>query len=116
MILADHCVYGSTVRLLASLGCRVTRLSEIAPEDSSDEEVLAIAIQRGWVLLTNDKDFGDLPNYPPRSHCGVIVLRISAATEGSVHSALLDLFQSHPPESLVGCLAVVSARKYRLRR
>lgn len=68
------------------------------------------------VLLTNDKGFCDVLRYPPDSHAGIIVLRITAATEPLVHSVLLRLLSSYQPEALRGSLAVVSASKYRVRR
>jgi predicted nuclease of predicted toxin-antitoxin system len=88
------------------------RLTEIAAADMPDQEVLRLAVERSLVLLTNDKDFSDILRYPPPSHAGIVVLRIRAANEAQVHRTLLV---DHPPESLHGSLAVVSAAKYRLR-
>jgi predicted nuclease of predicted toxin-antitoxin system len=115
LILADHCVFGTTVRLLRAAGYEVICLKEIAPQDTPDADLVQLAIKRSMVLLTNDKDFCDILSYPPASHSGVIVLRITAATEGRVHQVLLRLLADHTPASLMASLAVVSARKYRLR-
>jgi predicted nuclease of predicted toxin-antitoxin system len=49
------------------------RLREIAPTNSVESEVLALAVERDEVLLTNDVDFGDIVRYPPSDHCGVIL-------------------------------------------
>jgi predicted nuclease of predicted toxin-antitoxin system len=115
LILADHCVFGSTVRLLRAAGYEVICLKDIAPQDTSDAALMRIAIEGSMVLLTNDKDFCDVLSYPPASHSGVIVLRITAATEAKVHQVLLRMLTDHTLESLRAWLAVVSARKYRLR-
>lgn len=78
------------------------RLTEIAAADSPDQEVLRL-------------DFSDIVRYPPPSHVGIVVLRMRAANEAQVHHTLLNLLADHPPGSLHGSLAVVSAAKYRLR-
>jgi predicted nuclease of predicted toxin-antitoxin system len=116
LILADHCVFGSTVRLLRAAAYEVICLKDIAPQDTSDAALVRIAIEGSMVLLTNDKDFYDVLTYPPASHFGVIVLRITATTEARVHQVLLRLLADHKLESLRAALAVVSPRKYRLRR
>ena len=91
-------------------------LKDIARQDTPDAEVLRLAGERSMVLLTNDKDFGDVLRYPPSRHTGIVVLRITAATEPEVHKVLLQLLADHTVESLQATLAVVSRGKYRLKR
>ena len=38
MILADHCVFGSTIRLLRAAGYAVTPLKELGPTDMADQD------------------------------------------------------------------------------
>ncbi|MBX2972150.1 MAG: DUF5615 family PIN-like protein [Flavobacteriales bacterium] len=45
-------------------------------QGASDDEVLCIAHERGDLLLTNDKDFGDLVFLRASSHQGVILMRL----------------------------------------
>jgi len=59
MILADHCVYATTIRLLRSRGHAVMPLRELIQPSTPDERVLQVAVQRDLVLLTNDKGFGE---------------------------------------------------------
>ena len=91
-------------------------LKEIARSDTPDDDVLRLAVERSVVLLTNDKDFADILRYPPATHFGIVVLRITALTEAEVHQVLLRLLADQTPESLKATLAVVSRRKYRLKR
>ena len=102
--------------MLRRAGFQVVCLKEIAPQDTPDDDLLRLATGRSMVLLTNDKEFCDVLRYPPSSHCGVVVLRITAATEAAVHGVLLRLLEEFSLESLRGSLVVVSARKYRVRR
>jgi len=41
-------------------------------EDPGDEEILEWAHREGRVLVTLDKDFGELAIIHERSHCGII--------------------------------------------
>lgn len=91
-------------------------MKDIARPDTPDAEVLRVAVDRSMVLLTDDKDFCDVLRYPPSRHSGIIVLRITAATEGDTHAVLLRLLADHTLESLGATLAVVSPGKYRLKR
>jgi len=104
------------VRLLRSAGYEVVCLKEIARRDTPDDDVLRLAVERSMLLLTNDKDFADVLRYPPGAHAGIVVLRIMAVTEAEVHAVLLRLLTDHKPEALNATLAVVSRRKYRLKR
>ena len=44
-------------------------------DDKTDEEVLASADSEGVLLLTADKDFGELVYRRQLAHCGVMLLR-----------------------------------------
>jgi predicted nuclease of predicted toxin-antitoxin system len=57
--LADECVDASLVARLRAAGHDVVYVAEIAPA-TSDAEVVGLAQRDGRLLLTEDKDFGDL--------------------------------------------------------
>lgn len=54
MILADPCMFEATARLLKTAGFVVTRLREFAPVNSADSDVVALAVERDEILLTNE--------------------------------------------------------------
>ena len=114
-ILADHCVYGKTIRLLKEANHEVIRLKEVADSTSSDEIVLAIAQSLGAVLISNDKDFADIVKYPPKENKGIIVLRITPQTENIFHRTLLQFLQSITFGQIRGKLIVIRGDKIRRR-
>ena len=59
-IVADHCVYGKTVKILRAQGHEVLTLKELGRADADDPEVLALAQSLDAVLVTNDKGFGNI--------------------------------------------------------
>ncbi len=115
MILADHCVFATTIRVLQEQSYTTTMLKEITRPNVPDAEVLRLALERDLVLLTNDKGFGDIRAYPPSRHEGIIVLRIEAETETQVHEVLLRLLTERSREELRHKLVVVDHAKYRVR-
>ncbi len=111
--LADECVDAGLVLHLRAAGHDVAYMAEIAPA-ISDAEVLARAHAEDRLLLTEDKDFGDLVFRRGRPVPAVILLRIDAA----VHElkkirlgAAIDRFG----EKLRGRYTVVEENKIRAR-
>ena len=43
----------------------------------SDEAILRKAFEEGWILITNDKDFGEKVYREKRPHRGVVFLRLA---------------------------------------
>ena len=74
-LLANENVPGPLVRALVEKGCDVSWVRIVSP-GASDREVLARALDEERILLTFDKDFGEIARtarLPAR--CGVILLR-----------------------------------------
>ena len=58
--LLDACISSRRMRaVLANLGHDVTSALDMAP-GTLDEEILAIAVEERCILVTEDKDFGEL--------------------------------------------------------
>jgi len=75
-LLADENVPGPLVRELAKAGCDIAWIRTLAP-GASDHAVLALAIEQSRILLTFDKDFGEIArtaSLPDDS--GVILMRV----------------------------------------
>jgi predicted nuclease of predicted toxin-antitoxin system len=75
-LLANENVPGPLVRALVDAGCDVSWIRTASP-GASDREVLALAIQEERILLTFDKDFGEIARAARLpAKCGVILLRV----------------------------------------
>lgn len=74
-ILADENVPWNVVTALKADGHDVTSMRTVAP-GSSDVQVLALALAEGRIVLTFDKDFGELAfRLGQQATSGVILLR-----------------------------------------
>ncbi|MBN1285889.1 MAG: DUF5615 family PIN-like protein [Anaerolineae bacterium] len=117
MILLDHCTPRKFAALLRQQGYTVTTVIKHIPADSGDSKVLALAHSLDAVLLTVDMDFSNILEYPPDTLLsGIIVLRVSLATEQAVIQQLLECLKHLHPDGLRKSLIVINARSYRIRR
>jgi predicted nuclease of predicted toxin-antitoxin system len=90
-IVADACVDFSIVKTLRSLGLDVLSIIEESPS-IPDEEVLNIAVSLNALLITEDKDFGELVFRLKLPHCGIILLRLNtvpSTKKGEVASSAI---------------------------
>ena len=72
--LADESCDFSVVRALRNAGHEVTAVAEISPR-AEDTEVLRLAFREEKILLTEDKDFGQLVFAHSKKTRGVIFFR-----------------------------------------
>lgn len=77
--LADESVDFRIVKHIRSLGFTVLSILE-EQAGSSDDHVLALANQTNSILITEDKDFGELVFRLKQSGKGIILLRLSGIT------------------------------------
>ena len=82
----DECIGLVVVRWLRTNGYDVVSIKEIA-SGSVDDSVLQWAFLDNRILVTSDRDFGELVFKHNRPHCGIILLRLS--NEQSSHKIKL---------------------------
>jgi predicted nuclease of predicted toxin-antitoxin system len=87
--LADECVTASLVRELRGTGHDVLYIAEFAAS-LSDVDVMALASRDGRLLLTADKDFGELVFRRSQAVPGLVLLRIDPANGELVRARLLE--------------------------
>ena len=66
--------------------------------------------------ITADKGFGDVREYRPGTHSGILLLRPGKESVGAFIQLISSVIKKHPLESLVGTLTVASPRSIRIRR
>lgn len=111
--LADECVDAALVVRLRSAGHDVVYMAEIAPA-TSDTDVMALAQQDGRLLLTEDKDFGDLVFRRGGLVPGIVLLRIDPAMH-ALKSRRLDAVVGRFGDNLFGRYMTVEEARFRSR-
>ncbi len=111
--LLDVCVASrSLCAMLTELGHDVLSALEKAPR-ATDEALLALAWQEQRVLITEDKDFGELVFVRRLPHPCIIRFVEMRVTEKV--AAMLELLEHHPDAMLEGTLIVVTQNRVRIR-
>jgi len=109
-ILLDSCVWGGARKTLEDFGHDVVWSGDWN-QDPGDSEILAVAYREGRILVTLDKDFGELALMRNIPHCGILRLVDFPGRQQGV--ACVKVFESHGLELQRG--AIVTAEPGRLR-
>ncbi len=92
--LADENIASSVVSALREEGYDVRSVKEEDLLGVSDRNLILYAKGEGRIILTHDRDFGNLLNFPLQSHCGVVLICYSDKSAGNVADRLLNLLGS----------------------
>jgi len=109
----DESTGAAVAEYLRSAGHDVLVVAETMPQ-ADDEEILARAASEQRIVITNDKDFGDLVFRSRQAHSGVILLRLhdeSAANRVRVVRAVLE----RHADQIVSRFAVATESGLRIR-
>lgn len=112
--LADESVDQGIVIRLRTVGHSVLAVSEMEP-GLTDDAVLAAANEQGALLLTADKDFGELVFRQGRLSSGVVLIRLAGLTLESKCAAVTNAVNEHG-EELSGAFTVLSPGIVRIRK
>ena len=112
--LADESCDHAVVRALRAAGFDVLAVADVTPR-ATDEAVIELAARDGRVLLTEDKDFGQLVYADARPSAGVILVRFPAGARSSLADGVLQLVLRRG-DSLAGGFAVVQPGRVRISR
>jgi predicted nuclease of predicted toxin-antitoxin system len=99
---------------LRGIGHDATRVGAEHPGGISDLQVLILAKAEGRVLITDNRDFGDLVFRSRMPHAGVIYLRLGSYAPLATKIARLDYALTHHAVQLDQFL-VVTLHKLRVR-
>ena len=92
-VILDTCVWGGALAPLRAAGHDVIWIGEWQ-KDPGDDEILALAYRENRVLVTLDKDFGELAVMRKIPHCGIIrLVNMSAKQQAKVCLQILATYE-----------------------
>jgi len=112
-IAADECVAWEIVARLRQDGHDVVYVAEISP-GIEDEEVLILAAQDDILLLTADKDFGELAFRQGMIRRGILLYRLSELSNLEKASLIAKVIAEHGDE-LLKFFSVLTEKSLRIR-
>lgn len=111
--LADECCELSLVKRLRQEGYQVDYIQEIMP-GTTDDEVLLHALKEEKIIITEDKDFGELVYRLKKPAFGIILLRFHPSDQELKIQRLIQLI-NHQKDKLKGHFLVVDSEKIRIK-
>jgi predicted nuclease of predicted toxin-antitoxin system len=111
-ILLDSCVWGQAAAELRTAGHDVIWAGDWH-EDPGDEAILASAHAEERILVTLDKDFGELAIVHGHPHHGII--RIVNFSTRQQAAACLAALAAHGEALLAGAIVTVESGRMRIR-
>ena len=108
----DECTGPSVALWLRARGHDVVSIYDDLPR-APDNDILAFAVREDRIVITNDKDFGELVFRDHRPHRGVVLLRLS---HDAVANKIAALERALPtlPDDLSACIVIVTDRTVRV--
>lgn len=111
-ILLDSCVWGGAMPVLATLGHDIIWSGSWA-KDPGDIAILAAAYAEQRILVTLDKDFGELAILKGLPHSGII--RLAGFRTTQMAFAIHHVINAYEPELIAGAIATVDPERVRIR-
>lgn len=112
--LVDECTGPVVARWLRDQQYEIFSVYEEA-RGMDDEEIIQKAFSESWVLITNDKDFGEKIYRERYPHRGVVLLRLTNDRASNKVAAIRRLLQEYA-DQLIDHYVVVTETKVRFAR
>ena len=112
-LLADESIDKPIVEQLRQDGHNVLYVAEFEPS-IDDNVVLCRANQQGALLITADKDFGELVFRQRLVHAGVVLVRLAGLSPEAKVRIVSDVFANRTDE-LLNAFSVISPGRVRIR-
>lgn len=112
-VLLDSCVWGGAKETIEKAGHSVI-WSGALTRDPGDEAILNMAYREERILVTLDKDFGELAIVYNKPHCGIIRLVNHAARQQG--PACVTVLRKYEQELENGAIITVEKTRVRIRQ
>jgi predicted nuclease of predicted toxin-antitoxin system len=112
--LVDESTGPAVAAWLTSQGHEVFSVYDLA-RGIEDDEIARKAFDENWILITNDKDFGEQVYRERKPHHGIVLLRLADERAKSKIEILRKLLDSHA-EKLPEQFVVVTEKTVRFAR
>ncbi len=111
-IVADESVDFRIVTKLRDANFAVFSIAE-SKSSITDEEVLSIAVSKNALLITEDKDFGELVFRFQLKHRGILLLRLTEKPK-SINTAVKNIVERH--RDMHNNFSVLDENKLRIKQ
>lgn len=114
--LLDAGVPRAIQNFLEKLGYDALRLSQTKLWNATDEKIFSWAQKENRIIVTRDKGFGDIRNYPLGKHAGIIVIKDPNLSAVKITEIFGRAWAELKQEDFEHNLIIVDRKKVRLRK
>lgn len=101
-------------KYLSNNNFNIIKIREINPK-MDDKEILQLAFKEKGIVLTMDKDFGELVYNSKLAHSGVLLLRLEDATGNDKVKIISHILKKYS-DQLINNFCVFQNETFRIRR
>ena len=112
--LADEGFSAPLTSILKEMGYDIKWIGDFA-SGVDDIEVFKISREDGRIILTEDKDFGELAIRFRHRASGILLLRIDADQKELRQKRIIELFRNYS-DKLKGHLVIIDTERFRFRK
>ncbi len=113
-LLADENIDQRLVSSLRLAGISVYSVAELSP-GITDEEVMKLSENLGALILTDEKDFGEIVFRKQRSCRGIVLLRLTGVDYSRKADHVIQVIDRYGSE-MIGKFVVITAERVRMRK
>jgi predicted nuclease of predicted toxin-antitoxin system len=114
-LLIDMNLSPTWVEALRTMGCEAAHWSSLGDPRAPDREILAYASSHGYVIFTNDLDFGAILAARPATSPSVIQVRAVDVTPGGLAPLVREALDRYADWLEQGALVTVEPSRLRAR-
>ena len=116
MIIADENIFDVIIQALESEGYDVLSIKNSSFRGLSDFDIVGLSINPPKIIITEDKDFGDIVFLENKKVTGVILLRYKAFERPEIIKELILFLKGESLKSLTNNFITISLGKIRIRK
>ena len=114
-IIADEGIAKSTIRLLKEAGWDVISVHEANLAGAPDPDIVEYAIKNKRIVLTLDRDFGELYYFATPKEIGIILIKAKPQTLENINEVLGNFIKSQEIKKIPLSQSLVILSKNRVR-
>ncbi len=113
----DEDIPRSTGKVLKEHGYDAKDIRDYGLRGAADEEIYEFAQKEKAVILTGDRDFGNILRFPLGDHFGIVVAHFpNEMTTTEINRYLLERFKVLSEDDFKGNVIIIETHKIRIRR
>jgi len=113
-IFADQCVNRDVIAALRNKGFKVTSTYDTKLIAAADNVIFNYILIHNCILLTFDKDFGNITRFDIKSSAGVVVVYIEDTGKEEIIDCALNFFNNFSPSKIKGRLFIIEKSRIRI--